>query len=332
MIRLVGAELTRLRWRRAVMVLVAAAVVIPVLVGLATAWNTRPYSDSEVREARAQAQSEPGFTDEVRMCERRPGRFGVESAEACEEQVVGWRTNLYREELDLRHELRNSGPGVAVVLGVLLLLVGTTFAGADWASGSMSNQLLFEPRRLRVWWAKAVAVGAVAGVVAVVVQSLFWLGLGLVAASRGIEVPGSVIGEIAWMIARSTGVVGLAALTGYALTMLVRSTVFTLGVTFAISAGGSVLVAALPLGPGKERWMPPINLLAVIQGRAGYWVEPPAECFTRGADPSTYDAAMRQLCNGQATLTVWDGLVFLLVPALLVVVVSLWSFRRRDVP
>ena len=29
----------------------------------------------------------------------------------------------------------------------MMLLVGTTFAGHDWNTGSMSNQLLFEPRR-----------------------------------------------------------------------------------------------------------------------------------------------------------------------------------------
>ena len=47
------------------------------------------------------------------------------------------------------------GSGLAVVVShLLLVLVGTTFVGHDWNSGSMSNQLLFEPRRLRVWAAK----------------------------------------------------------------------------------------------------------------------------------------------------------------------------------
>ena len=44
-----------------------------------------------------------------------------------------------------------------------MLLLGTTFAGHDWNTGSMSNQLLFEPRRERVWLAKALAVGMLTG-------------------------------------------------------------------------------------------------------------------------------------------------------------------------
>ncbi|MCW2765770.1 MAG: family transporter protein, partial [Nocardioides sp.] len=40
-------ELTRLRWRRAVLLLLAAAVVVPVVIFGATAWNTREPSAAE---------------------------------------------------------------------------------------------------------------------------------------------------------------------------------------------------------------------------------------------------------------------------------------------
>jgi hypothetical protein len=330
MIRLVTAELTRLRWRRAVLVLLAAAFVVPALIGVGTSWNSRPYSADEVARAEAQAMEQPGFAQEVRQCEQRPGRFGVDDAEQCRAQILGWWTGLYREPLDLRSELHNSGVGVASVLLVLLVLVGTTFAGADWNSGSMSNQLLFEPRRLRVWLAKALAVGATAAVVAAVVLGLYWTGLALVASARGIDAPPDVGGEIGWMIARCTFLAGLGAVGGYALTMLFRSTVFTLGAMFATSVVSTFFVAALPLGTDKERWLPPLNVAAVMQGKATYWREPPAECMT--SDPGTWDAVMRRTCEGRAVLTVWDGLVFILVPAIVVVLLSLWAFRRRDVP
>ena len=58
---------------------------------------------------------------------------------------VEWYTN--RPALDLDAQRRESGLAVVVVLTMLLVLVGTTFVGHDWNSGSMSNQLLFEPRR-----------------------------------------------------------------------------------------------------------------------------------------------------------------------------------------
>ncbi len=65
---------------------------------------------------------------------------------------------LPRPPLDLAEE--NRGPGALwwSCWPRWRVLVGATFGGADWASGSMSNQLLFVPRRLRVWTAKAVAV------------------------------------------------------------------------------------------------------------------------------------------------------------------------------
>ncbi|MBS2938030.1 hypothetical protein KDN32_09780 [Nocardioides sp. J2M5] len=331
MIALVRTEITRLRWRRAVLVLLAAAVVVPLLIAAGTAWSTRPYSDAEVAQATELARSQPGFDREVRRCEKHPRRTGVADAADCEAQITEWWSGLYRKPLDLRDQLRESSIGAASVLLALVVLMGTTFAGADWASGSMSNQLLFEPRRLRVWLAKGTAVGLVATLLSAVVMTLYWLVLAGVAASRDIAPPPGVTGEIAWQVARSTFLAAVGAGAGYALTMLSRSTVFTLGVVFAVSAAGTGLVAALPLGDEKERWFPPTNLLAVLQGRATYYRPPPAECSLPGADPAAWDAAMRQMCNGTGFVTLWQGLAYVLVPVVLVVVLSVWSFRRRDV-
>lgn len=330
MIRLVTTELTRLRWRRAVLVLVAAAVVLPVLIGLGVAWSTRPYSEDEIASARQQARSQPGFEQEVKTCEERPRRMGVASADRCEAEVLSWYSGIYRDPLDLAQQRTESAVGVAAVVLGLMVLAGTTFAGADWASGSMSNQLLFEPRRLRVWLAKAIAVGLLATLLAAVVMTLYWAGLHLVAASRDIDAPDGFTGEVAWMVARTSVLTGLGAVAGYAVTMLVRSTVFTLGALFAVSTLSTFLIAAIPFGADKERWMPPVNVLAVIMGRVTYYREPPLECAT--GDPTTWDASMQEMCNSQVVVSVWDGLVYLLVPLVLVVALSLWSFRRRDVP
>ena len=65
-----------------------------------------------------------------------------------------------------------------VVLAILMMLAGTTFAGHDWASGSVSNQLLFEPRRPLVWAAKGAVVTALAGLFAAAVVTAYWLLLG----------------------------------------------------------------------------------------------------------------------------------------------------------
>ena len=69
-----------------------------------------------------------------------------------------------------------------------------------------------------------------------------------------------------------------------------------------------------------------------MQGRASYYRQPPVECSSPSVDPATWDAAMRAMCQGQAVLTVWQGLAFVLVPAVAVVATSIWSLGRRDVP
>lgn len=311
MIALIRTEFTRLRWRRAILLLVAGCFVAATLIGVGTAWNTRPYDKEEVAEALADAQQNKDFRYEVRQCERHPKRYGVPSAERCEETILGWYANLYREPLSVYAELHNSGVAVASVVLLLMILAGTTFAGADWNSGSMSNQLLFEPRRLRVWTAKAIAVGILAALVAVVVLTLYWLALLGVSASRDLTLQSGVPGEIAWMVARCTGLASLGAVGGYALTMLSRSTVFTLSVTAGISIAGSILVEALPLGDHSQRWLPGQNVLAVMQGQAAYWPESQ---------------------ESRAVLTVWGGLAYILVPCAIVIGLSIWSFRRHDVP
>ena len=337
LLRLVRTELTRLRWRRAVLLLVAAAVVIPALVWATTVWNTRPYSEEDLRQAREQAMSQPGFERELIRCEKRPQRYGAESAAACEQLMISNWSGLYRPQLTIRNELGGTGPGVVTTVAVLLMLAGATFVGADWASGSMSNQLLFEPRRLAVWSAKAAAVGMGATVVGLVTQALFWLGIYLVSAQRGLDPPPALRDDVAWMIARGTFVIALAAVAGFALTMLFRSTVATLGLLFAVAVAGTFAVAVLPLGGQNERYMVHANVAAVVQGRYVFWSEPPQECYdARTGREQRFEGETRRefdhRCSGEQVVTVWDGLAYLAVPTLLGLGLSVLSFRRRDVP
>ncbi|MEZ5091220.1 hypothetical protein [Nocardioides sp.] len=337
LLRLTRTELRRLRWRRAVLLLVAAAIVIPGLVWATSVWSTRPYSDAEIQRAREQALSQPGFERDVARCERHPHRYGADSAADCEEQMVTSWSGLYRQRLSVAREVRGNGPGVVVTVAVLMLLAGATFAGADWASGSMSNQLLFDPRRTAVWVAKAVAVGLGATVVALVSQLLYWAGIYLVAAQRGIDPPAALRDDVAWLIARGSFVVALAAVGGFALTMLFRSTVATLGLLFAVAVAGTFAVAVLPLGGNNERYMVHANVNAVVSGQHVYWREPPEECFDRRTGgPVRLDGesarAFDERCSGRQVLSVWGGLGYLAVPTLLGLGLSIGSFRRRDVP
>ncbi len=92
---------------------------------------------------------------------------------------------------------------LAVIVTSLLVIAGATFAGSDWSTGSMSNQLLFVPRRSTVWLAKALAVLLGGLLVAGVLVVGFWLTLLLVADARGISTPGDVLADVRWLAARS---------------------------------------------------------------------------------------------------------------------------------
>lgn len=322
MIRLVGVELTRLRWRRAVLLLLVLAIALPTLIGLIRTWSTRPVSESEIASV---LESQRG---EVDRCVKRPQRAGLPPSagqEQCEQQILSWYTG--REQLTLNGERSNgSGLGVVAVLTALLLLAGTTFAGHDWNSGSMSNQLLFEARRGRVWTAKALAVTILAAVTATVVSTAYWLAMWLVMRLRDIPVAdGGLVDSLAFGM-RGAAFATAAALGGYALTMLFRSTVATVGVLFAVSVAGGITLAVLGI---SEQWQPQKNVSAIVKNGTTYYVDVPDSCFAAGRHR---EPEPNSECDPERDLAAWQGVGYYGTALALTVGASVVSFRRRDLP
>ena len=89
---LLRTELTRLRWRRAVLMLTVGAVVLPLLLLATVLYETRPVSDAELAGARQQATelaSSRGTQRELARCTKRPDQYGVPDYTAsCEEAVL----------------------------------------------------------------------------------------------------------------------------------------------------------------------------------------------------------------------------------------------------
>lgn len=322
--RLLTVELDRLRSRRAIVLVLVAAALLTALVAGATAWGSRPFSEAEIAAAQAQADRDaarPWVRAEIGKCESNPSRYGGPGVTAadCAEMITPTAENyLWRPTLDLAREQDGSGVVVALLLAALMVVVGTTFAGADWASGSMSNQLLFEPRRGRVWAAKGAATTLAAALAAVVLLAGFWTALSLVADSRGIDTGAAAQESIRAMTGRAAVLAGAGALGGYALTMLLRHTVGTLGLLFAYVAGGEAVIALLPV-EGIGRWSLSNNLVAWVGDGHTYW-DPSLSCPGGGFD-----------CDQQALLTLGQSAVYLGPLLALVVLASVWSFRRRDV-
>jgi hypothetical protein len=323
--RLLAVELNRFRSRRAIALLMLAAIVLAVVLACVTAWDTRPLSQADKTDAAAQAALEgekPDILQQVRACEAAPADYlgPKATADQCQEALVPGPEAYYpRDPLDFRAALSTSGLGLplAVVVVSLMVIAGCTFVGADWASGSLTNQLLFVPRRTRVWLAKAGAVTLSSGVVALVALSAYWLILGLFVQARDITVPSSEVVHVVWHVLRATALAMGAGLGAFAVTMIFRHTVATLALLFVYSIGGEIVVNLLPFD-GAGRWSVGNNALGWLSTHYRY-----------------FDASIActpgDRCSSTQVMTHLESGTFLGVLVVIAVVISMVWFSRRDV-
>ena len=193
--RLLGVELTRLRWRRAVLLLLLACLVVPALIFAATAWNTRPVSGAELAQAQQQVERmrhaaghQPSDPDLRAAPGAVRGPVRATSVQA-QDGSRSSRGSSRGQPLDLAASCRTaSWPTVIVLLAGLLMLVGTTFAGAR-----LELRLDEQPAAVRaaevarLGWPRRPPCSLVAAVASAVVLALFWTAFalaGLVARAR----------------------------------------------------------------------------------------------------------------------------------------------------
>jgi hypothetical protein len=333
--RLVRVELDRLRWRRAVVVLVVLGALLMLLVLGARLWETRPVSDGDRAAAQGLVEEQQRFIEQdIARCERNPRRYGAAlpgGSDRCRQVVGSYQPSvddfLYREQLDAADERENGGLVVVAALAILLFVVGTTYAGHDWNTGSMSNQLLFEPRRLRLFAAKAVALALLAVALAVLVLAVFWAVVLAVAASSGVDPDGQTVVDVLQHAGRGTVMVVVAALGGYGLTMLTRSTVFTVATLAVVAVAGGLLFGLV--ADGDLRYEPATNALALVNGRAEFYRQVPPECYELPRRPAglTLDDCRETVEVRQGAAALYYGVGLSLLGA-----ASAASYRRRDVP
>jgi hypothetical protein len=308
--RLLNVELTRYRSRHAVVVTLLLAVGLGALLVASAAWSTRPADATEqaAAERLVEENREAGET-ELQACLAAPEEYFGPGATAAEcdstRPQVEWF--LPRDALSLDRELDGRGTVLLALLAVVGIFVGATFAGADWASGSMATQLLFAPRRLRVWTAKAVAVVGATSVAAALLLAACWSALAAVATARGIVTPRETWLDVVETSGRGVALVAAVTLGGYALTMLLRHTVGTLGLLFGYAVVGEGLAASLPFDR-MSQWSLATNVRA--------WLHDGTQVFD----------------DGSYTLSLEHAAAYLGVLLLLAVVASMVTFRSRDVP
>jgi ABC-2 type transport system permease protein len=319
--RLLGVELGRYASRRAVAVTLLVALALGALLVASAAWSTRPADATERAAAeRLLAENRDAGEADLEACLAAPEEYlgpGATAA-ACETIRPQLDWFLPRDALSIEQELEDRGTVFLMLLAAVGILVGSTFAGADWASGSMSTQLLFVPRRLRVWAAKAVAVVVATAAATALLLAASWGALALVAAGRGITTPDETWLDVVRTSGRGVALVAAVTLGGFALTMLLRHTVGTLGLLFGYAVVGEGLAASLPF-ERMTQWSMANNVLAWLHDG------------TRVHDDSACDVGAAG-CSGWYTLSLGHAAAYLGGLLLLAVVVSLVAFRRRDVP
>lgn len=311
--RLLLAEIGRVLSRRAAVALALVALLLAALLATAAAYDSRPLSGTEIDAAQeALAQDTAAYDDERARClEDPPGR------DVCDRSRPTLEQYLTRTPLDLADEVDDRGTVLMVLLAGVGLLLGATFGGADWANGSIGTQLLFEPRRTRLWLAKAAAVTLVGTVLAALVAALFWAGLAGVALVRELGVPAETWTSVLALSGRGLVLVAAATLGAFAVTMVLHSTVATLGILFGYTLLVEALASTLPV-TRMTQWTVPHNVLA--------WVK------------DGVDLRDASICIGERigcvpwyTLGAGHAAAYLGALTAIAVAVSVMGFARRDV-
>jgi len=265
-VKLFGAEVRRFLARRAVVLLLVAGFGLSLFIVGAELWNHRPVSAQtlQIAEDRADAEAQQPYVQrDYKRCLERPRRYGGQ----CENLLPQAEWFLNQQTLQPLESIKTISLPIVVTLGFMVLLAGTSFLGAEFSSGSISNVLLFEPRRWRVWLAKMAATGTLVGAAAILTVVL---GYGAITAFGMAWTDVSYTGDQWWALAyralRAALVVGGATLLGAAVTAALRSTIATVGLVLGYLLVGEALLRAV-LFEQTVRWLVSNHVSAFVDGR-----------------------------------------------------------------
>jgi hypothetical protein len=196
--------------------------------------------------------------------------------------------------------------GFTVVWMLISFIIGASFVGAEWRAGVMTTLLTWEPRRLRVFTAKALVAGGLGAAVVValnlVVSVTFWPTFAFRGSTADLDA------EFWWGLFGAFvrgGIVGATlAWLGFTIASIGRNTAAALSgiLTYVIV----IEIILRGFRPGWGRWLILDNLAIVMTGSSG----------AADADFS------RSALGAGLLLAVWIGALLALAGA---------AFVRRDV-
>jgi hypothetical protein len=305
--RLMIAELRRITARRLVRLTVVLALVGIAVAGLAAFVFSDSLSEetyqARIAEAAQRLEAEEAQID---SCLR---AHGVDGEEEISDEVadVCFPSESLGEVSDprfRRSDLRNILQGVSAGLALVGWALGASLVGAEFASRGMTTSLTWEPRRGRVFVAKAFAVVAAMTVFAFVVLALvalaMWPAVAFHGAPLGPDDP--TLASLAGVVGRGVALATVAAGIGFAIATIGRNTAIALGAGF-----GYIIVFEYILGSAVARWRKWLLLGNVI-------------VFVSGHDGSADISGRTVIAAG----------AFLTVVAVTLLVAAAGAFRTRD--
>lgn len=215
--------------------------------------------------------------------------------------------------------------GAAIASTGIAFLIGASSGGAEWSSRSMTLQLLFEPRRLRLLAVKWLGVVLSTTALAAVAMAIA-VGFAVVTANlRGTwDQRFAPVDELRIDLAQTMLMMGLRGLVlvvvgatiGYAIAMLVRNTGASLGVAFVYFVVLENGIRFALMRYGTEPYMLSTNAVAFLF---------PGGLEVPGEETGPYsESTSVDLTNLRSFITLMTYTALLAVPAA-------WSFTRRDV-
>jgi ABC-2 type transport system permease protein len=318
MIRLLRAELNRLRSRR--FTLFALLAVLLALAAFQLLVNDEVTPPSAAEQARSQAQYEEAH------------RVWVEEHQAYEQecqqsnapdQCVFREPQLsdYGGTTSFREVATTSLTLAMYLVGLVTYLVAGSYIGAEYSSGSIANWLTFIPRRGQVFTSKMVVVVGFAALTSALASAFVLAAAVALVRLHGGQVSG--LTQLAQTGGRGTAVAVALAAVGFCVGLLSRHTAAAIGVLLGylfiwfVRVG---LLSQLGLAQRLTPWSPEGNLQAIVENGHKYFV--PIRRLT--VEGETLDAVER-------TISLAHGVVYWAVLLLVVVVGALLVFRRRDV-
>jgi len=310
--RLVGSEVRRFLARRAVVILIIAGVGLSLFIVGAELWGHRPVSAAALQDAQAKADADaqqPYVQRDYERCLERPRRYGGN----CQLVLPQPEWFLNQDPLAPLESIKTVSLPIVATMGFMALLAGTSFLGAEFSAGSISNVLLFEPRRSRVWLAKLAATGTLVGLAATMTVVVSF---GVITAFGMSWTDVSYSGDQWWGFTyralRLVLVIGAAALLGAAVTAALRSTIATVGLVLGYLLVGEALLRAV-LFEQTVRWLASNHVAAFVDGRLKVTYYPD------GGRPEVTRFHLQ------------ESAIYLGAVMAVVLLVSYLVFRRRDI-